>query len=141
MQGRDEPNNTSLTLQLLLYYKITRTVNIFQKNIPLRNALSSSNLVAFLYWITHTNTRRPQHVPEQTYRRISLRRNMLRSFLCPIQIRTPQATYRNKLRLFVPLKSRNDCFCLFMWHFFVSIELHIKHTLSLCHGTQYGYII
>ena len=34
--------------------------------------------------------KRPQHAPEQTYRRISLRRSMLRSFLYLIQLRTPQ---------------------------------------------------
>ncbi len=30
--GRDEPNNTSMTLTLVLYYKTTRIVNISQIN-------------------------------------------------------------------------------------------------------------
>ena len=43
---------------------------------PLRSAVTSSSLVAFLYYVNNTNIRRARHVPEQTYRRISLWRNM-----------------------------------------------------------------
>ena len=40
------------------------------------DAVLRSSLVAFPYYLNHTNTRRARHVPEQTYRRISLHRNM-----------------------------------------------------------------
>ena len=38
----------------------------------------NSSLCGVSYYPNHTNTRRPQHAPKQTYRRISLRRSVLR---------------------------------------------------------------
>ena len=43
------------------------------------DAVLRSSLVAFPYYLNHTNTRRARHVPEQTYRRISSGRNMSRA--------------------------------------------------------------
>ena len=48
----------------------------------LRNAVTSSGLCGVPLLPKLYKCKRPQHVPEQTYRRISLRRNMLRSSLC-----------------------------------------------------------
>ena len=56
----------------------------------LRNAVTSSGLCGVPLLPKLYKCKRPQHVPEQTYRRISLRRSMLRSFLYPIQLVTPQ---------------------------------------------------
>ena len=39
------------------------------------------------YWPNHINARRARHVPEQTYRRISLRRNVSCSSLYIIQVK------------------------------------------------------
>ena len=35
--------------------------------LPMRNAVTSSSLVAFLNYLNHTNARRARYVPEQTY--------------------------------------------------------------------------
>ena len=53
-----------------------------QAPFPLRNAVTSSGLCGVPLLPKLYKCKRPQHVPEQTYRRISLRRNMLRSSLC-----------------------------------------------------------
>ena len=47
-------------------------------NIILRNAVTSSSLCGILLLPKSHKRKRPQHAPEQTYRRISLRRSMLR---------------------------------------------------------------
>ena len=48
---------------------------------PLRNAITSSSLCGVPVLPKSHKRRRPQHASEQTYRRISLRRSMLRSFI------------------------------------------------------------
>ena len=74
-----------------------------QFKIPLleENAVMRSSLCGVpLLPISHKR-RRPQHAPEQTYRRISLRRSMLRSFLCPIQLGTPQGYIASQETIYI----------------------------------------
>ena len=66
---------------------IVISVHSYDSIYTLRNAVRCSSLVAFLYYLNNTNVRRARHVPEQTYRRISLRRNMSCSSLYPIQLK------------------------------------------------------
>ena len=53
------------------------------------------------YWLNYINARRARHVPEQTYRRISLRRNVSCSSLYIIQLK------RHRLHNV----TRDDLFC------------------------------
>ena len=48
----------------------------------LRNTVTCNSLCGIPFLPKSHKRKRPQHAPEQTYRRISLRRSMLRSSLC-----------------------------------------------------------
>ena len=61
------------------------------------DAVLRSSLVAFPYYLNHTNTRRARHVPEQTYRRISSGRNMSCSSPPP----SDAVTRRNNVTFFI----------------------------------------
>ena len=68
---------------------------------PLRNAVTSSSLCGVPVLPKSHKCKRPQHAPEQTYRRISLRRSMLRSSLCPIQLGTPQGYIASQETIYI----------------------------------------
>ena len=69
-------NNFPLFLYLIIITTSSHARNYIIFFQSPRSAITSSSLMAFHYYPNHTNTRRARHIPEQTYRRISLWRNV-----------------------------------------------------------------